>query len=109
MAGSEHNIERCLVCGLLLTSKGQCPTCDDDKGRKSTTVPDLAISKVASKKSASKVEVADVEVDFQTADGVKGKRSLTSAFLFNKTTKERFELSYAVTKIGRDRNNNISI
>jgi hypothetical protein len=115
MAGSKKNIERCLNCGLLLNSAGRCSSCDGynaDTHRKSATIPDLARTKATKKKDVSKKEVkevADIQVDFQSADGIKNKHLTHPAFLFNKLTKERFELSHSVSKVGRDRSNNISI
>src|ERR1700721_3128067 len=99
MPGSKHNVERCAVCGLILTGNGLCPTCDAAKIRKSATIPDLrrkksAIKKSESKKSESKKSAkSDVQVDFQSSDDSKNIYLNNPAFLFNKTTKERFELS----------------
>jgi len=109
MAGAEHNIERCLVCDSLLTSKGQCSTCKTSGVKKSSTVTDLEITKIVAKKNASKKDRADFQVDFQSAEGLKNKHLLSPAFLFDKISKERFELSHAVTKVGRDRANSIVI
>jgi hypothetical protein len=112
MAGSKKNIGRCLNCGLLLNDAGRCSTCDGydaGKYRKSATIPNLARTKAAKTKDVSKKEVANVQLDFQSADGIKNKHLAHPAFLFNKFTKERFELSHSVSKIGRDRSNNIAI
>ena len=110
MPGSKHNVERCAVCGLILTGNGLCPTCDAAKIRKSATIPDLRRKKSAIKKSESKKSAkSDVEVDFQSSDDSKNIYLNSPAFLFNKTTKERFELSKTVSKVGRDQVNNISI
>lgn len=99
MAGSEVNIEHCLVCGSLLTSGGQCPSCDAVKIKKSTAVADI---------DSQKNKILGQQAEFQSAE--QGRSRLPSpAFLFNKETKERFELSQTVSKVGRDHSNNISL
>jgi len=62
---------------------------------------------------------ADEKGDKQTKENVpvegqllaikKQKKALRSAFLFNQATAERHPLSNAVTRIGRDRTNNIAL
>ncbi len=91
--------EHCLVCNTPLTSNGQCPSCDAFKVEKqSAAIADLDSHRNKSVSAASEFQVAN-----------SGKKAISPAFLFNKTTKERFQLSPAVSKIGRDRSNNISL
>ncbi len=92
--------EHCLVCNTALTVNGQCPTCD------ALTIEQNA---VISGTDFSKVQAPAISVDFQSADKRKAKSTAIAAFLFNKDTKERYELTSAVSKVGRDRTNNIPL
>jgi len=110
MAGSKHNIERCPVCGLILTSGGLCPTCDAAKISNRATIPDSARKRYAGVKDESKKGAkTDPKIDFQSTKDARNTQVASRAFLFNKTTKERYELSRIVSKVGRDQSNNISL
>ncbi len=115
MAGKEHNIEHCLICGLLLASNGQCLVCDAGKVSKSATIPDVgrklyAKLKTETKKGDSKkIQKIDNQAEFQSAGEVRSTQLSNPAFLFNKTTKERFELCRTVVKVGRDHTNDVAI
>ncbi len=90
--------EHCLVCNSILTSGGQCPSCDAFTIEKNSVVTDL---------DSHRNKAIKAKPEFKSADG--GKHSYCSAFLFNKKTKERFQLAGAVNKIGRDHSNDISL
>ena len=92
--------EHCLVCNAALTVNGQCPTCD------ASTIDQSA---VVARLDGQKLHATAIEVDFKSAEKRKNNYSSGMAFLFNKNTKERFELMPSVSKIGRDRTNNISL
>jgi len=94
------SFSNCLVCNSALTSNGQCPACDASKINRNTAFADL---------DSKRNERLGVLGDFQAADNIRGQNAHCPAFLFNKTTKERFQLSQYVSKVGRDRSNNISI
>ncbi len=95
---------QCRICKSQLTADGQCLTCYAmKKAKNQNKADDVAVEKKDT--PTNKTALAD----YQALGDRKQKKLLQGAFLFNKTTKERYELSSSVNKIGRDRSNNIAI
>jgi pSer/pThr/pTyr-binding forkhead associated (FHA) protein len=97
-----RSIERCLICNSPLNAAGHCPTCNN--------VPGLQGPKQAvPAKKEDKQTKENTPAEGQVLALRKQKKTSPRAFLFNQATAERHILSEALTRIGRDRSNNISI
>lgn len=88
----------CTRCGGALGSDGRCSVCGLTNSGRTDTDPRPSLE--SQKKSAEIYSMA------QRRESAKSQRV---AFLFNKSTSEKFPLSQSVSKIGRDQTNNISV
>jgi len=99
-----RSIERCPICNSLLSASGRCLSCDQPKDLKQRKE---AVLSAASKDDKQTKENAPTEG--QVLSLRRPKKAPHPAFLFNQLTAERYVISESLTRIGRDRSNNISL
>jgi hypothetical protein len=89
-------IRQCTKCGGALNPDGSCSVCGVSENPTRENEP------------ISQAQARPAEI-YPFASRRESPKSQRAAFLFNKSTSERFPLSHSVSKIGRDQTNNIPI
>jgi hypothetical protein len=111
------SIRECVRCGGAVTPEGTCSVCGTNNGRiESYSQPNDYFN--AQNTQPPPASQAGVGAEGRSADVLsfpsreqrrEAPRQPRPAFLYNKATGERFQLSQSVSKIGRDQTNNISV
>jgi hypothetical protein len=95
--------DRCRICNTPMTAEGQCPECDNvlnlEEKKELGLLP----------KKDDKQTKENAPVEAKILPLRKSKKTLRSAFLFNQTNGERHSVSNPITRIGRDRTNNLAL
>ncbi len=99
-----RSIERCPICNTPLTASGRCLDCDKPKDLKQQKGSDLSAASTDDKQTKENLPASGQVLSLR-----RPKKAAHPAFLFNQHTAERYVISEALTRIGRDRSNNISL
>jgi len=100
-----RSTEQCPICNAHLTVTGQCPECNKVEDLKEQKDPASSPAKKDDKQTRENLP----SIEGKVLSLRKQKKAAHPAFLFNQVTAERYVIFEALTRIGRDRSNNIAL